>query len=137
MTIDRHGVNDGHGPSAEARGEQPLTADGQDGRYRYEGKQHLSYRTLPVRCYRTTDSNRVSASRFCPWPLAPQRLSASAARRLCQRHVNCSRNGLPKFVSLIWSNVFRLEESFSTRLLTCTLDRCSLVMFRCSSWRTE
>ena len=52
MTIDRHGVNDGHGPSAEARGEQPLTPDGQDGRYRYEGKQHLSHRTLPVRCYR-------------------------------------------------------------------------------------
>jgi len=66
MAIDRHGVNDGHGPSAEARGEQPLTPDGQDGRYRYEGKQHLSHRTLPVRCYRTTDSNRVSASSILP-----------------------------------------------------------------------
>src|SRR5437867_8203932 len=96
MTIDRHGVRDGHAPSAEARGEQPLTPDGQDGRYCYEGKQHLSHRTLPVRCYRTTDSNRVSASSILPWPLAAQRLTITAASRLCQRQVNCSRNGFPK-----------------------------------------
>jgi hypothetical protein len=41
VTIDRHGVRDGHGLSAKAWGEQPLTPDGQDSRYRYEKKQHL------------------------------------------------------------------------------------------------
>src|SRR5438034_107798 len=56
----------GQGARAEARGGQPLTPDGQYGRYGYEGKQHLSHRTLPVRCYRTTDSNRVSASSILP-----------------------------------------------------------------------
>src|SRR5713226_795983 len=68
----RHGLND-----EATEGCRVSTSDAEVGRVRH---------VLKI---------RVSAVRFCPWPLAPQRLITRAARRLCQRHVNCSRNGLP------------------------------------------